>query len=125
MSIEYDLTNTETKYFKIVSKSFSKNNRAYWNCICKRCGKECIKSTAAIKSGTTKSCGCLRSDLLKERNRKNYKNIIGERFGSLVVIKYVGSLRGHASWECRCDCGNTIITDSGSLRAGYRTSCGC
>ena len=30
-----------------------------------------------------------------------------------------------AIWECECDCGNIIITNSRALISGSKTSCGC
>jgi hypothetical protein len=125
MPKKLDLTGTETEYFKIISPAPNIKNRTAWNCICKRCGKSCIITTDSLRGSKVKSCGCLKKDLLRERNQKNIVDLTGERFGRLIVIKYAGTLRDHAAWECRCDCGNVIITDSGSLKAGYRTSCGC
>lgn len=57
-------------------------------------------------------------------------NLIGERFGRLVVVEqledYVrrdGS-RQHV-WRCICDCGNEIHTTTMNLRSGDTKSCGC
>lgn len=127
MSRKIDLSNTENQYFKIFSPAPNKGKRTYWNCLCKRCGKECVIPTDSLqnKKNPTKSCGCLKKDMLSIRNKSNYKNLVNQKFGLLTCIKYIGSLRGHAAWLCKCDCGNTIITDSGSLMAGYRVSCGC
>jgi len=35
-----------------------KNRRALWKCACS-CGNETILSTSSLKSGNTRSCGCL------------------------------------------------------------------
>jgi len=35
-----------------------RKEKSYWNCICS-CGKKIIVSGAALKSGNTKSCGCI------------------------------------------------------------------
>ena len=53
---------TGNKYFKLTVKSFaySKNGKAYWNCICD-CGNEKIVSGSALRNGEIKSCGCLKS----------------------------------------------------------------
>lgn len=56
-------------------------------------------------------------------------NLIGERFGRLVVVSCAGS-RGEGRsakryWNCVCDCGNTITTTTQSLRKGDTRSCGC
>lgn len=41
-----------------------------WECICD-CGKTCYVKGAQLRSGITKSCGCLHSDLLVNRNNKH------------------------------------------------------
>lgn len=48
-------------------------------------------------------------------------------FGRLTVIKYHGKdIKGHSSlWECMCECGSKAIVNSGLLRSGKTTSCGC
>ena len=54
-------------------------------------------------------------------------DLIGRRFGRLVVVrraeKSAGS--GQARWECVCDCGGTTITHGSNLRRGKTVSCGC
>lgn len=57
------------------------------------------------------------------------KNLVGERFGRLVVVKqaddYIdGNEKHYAQWECKCDCGNTI-TVLGSNLGRSTLSCGC
>lgn len=127
MPKKIDLSNTETEYFKILTPSENIKKRTYWNCICKRCGNECVVSTDELrkKEPSKKSCGCLRKDKITQRNKKNIKDKTGKRYGLLTCISHKGSLRNHAAWLCKCDCGNKIITDSGSLEAGYIVSCGC
>lgn len=52
-------------------------------------------------------------------------DITGERQGRLVAVKCVGKSMQGRMWECRCDCGNTIIMPAGEFRTGKRKSCGC
>lgn len=52
-------------------------------------------------------------------------DICGERFGRLVVLRFLRVRSGTARWECRCDCGETVETCTGALRAGRIKSCGC
>lgn len=56
-------------------------------------------------------------------------NLIGERFGRLVVKEQApntGSGRNQKRrWVCACDCGNTIVTTTQNLRKGDTKSCGC
>ncbi len=44
--------------------------RTAWLCLCD-CGTSCIIAGSTLQSGTSNSCGCLRSDLLKARNTKH------------------------------------------------------
>ena len=48
----------------------------------------------------------------------------GQRHGRLTVVDYAETIKGHAKWKCKCDCGNEIIVDGGNLRTGHTTSCG-
>ncbi len=58
--------------------------------------------------------------------RKQRKNIIGIRFGRLMVIKFVGKDgNGKLLWECKCDCGNVTTVRGNDLRQKKIQSCGC
>lgn len=52
---------------------------------------------------------------------------IGERYGKLVVLRFVEKRGEHRVWECRCDCGNIVNRVGASLRSNRRKhiSCGC
>jgi hypothetical protein len=51
-------------------------------------------------------------------------NLVGQRFGKLVVVKLTRK-SGFRAWECRCDCGGRSIASAGLLRSGKPRSCGC
>lgn len=53
-----DLSGTETDNFKIIDRAYSKNQRVWWNCICKHCGASVILNNNLIDHQT--SCGCKR-----------------------------------------------------------------
>ena len=53
------------------------------------------------------------------------KNIIGERFGRLVVVARTENTNNDVWWLCKCDCGNMKIARTTSLRSGDVVSCGC
>lgn len=54
------------------------------------------------------------------------KDMTGQRFGKLVVIRQDDSKHGHgAFWFCHCDCGGSISTRGDLLRVGKSVSCGC
>lgn len=60
-----DLTGSETDNFKIVDRAYSKNQRVYWNCICKHCGTHIELQSNQIERYS--SCGCKQNRSTKER----------------------------------------------------------
>jgi hypothetical protein len=55
----------------------------------------------------------------------NTKDITGQTFGRLTVLRRSGSVCGMAAWECRCVCGNECRAVGCNLRSGHTQSCGC
>ncbi len=54
------------------------------------------------------------------------ENLVGERFGRLVVQRQLGTNQyGQMKYECLCDCGNTTVSIAGNLKYGHKKSCGC
>lgn len=57
---------------------------------------------------------------------REYENLIGQRFGKLVVKELLpSSTSGHRRWSCLCDCGNMHVVTTGNLKNGHTISCGC
>lgn len=52
-------------------------------------------------------------------------DIIGQRFGRLVVVERAGKDRKGTLWLCRCDCGNLKVLPTKVLNSGQARSCGC
>lgn len=57
-------------------------------------------------------------------------NLTGNRFGRLVVVQFDHMHRRSTKhidsmWECRCDCGATVVRRGSLLREGKTQSCGC
>ena len=87
-----------------------------WVCQCD-CGKICVKRSWSLRSGLAADCGCSSSQFI---------DLTGKRFGKLLVIaKEPVAADGKTYWLCQCDCGNTCIVYSYSLRKGLQKSCGC
>lgn len=60
---------TGDRYGRLVVKScFTKDGRTHWLCLCD-CGKEVVCHARDIKYGKTKSCGCLRKELVSARRK--------------------------------------------------------
>lgn len=59
------------------------------------------------------------------------KDIIGQRFGRLVVVReiivpYTGIMKNRKTYkrvECKCDCGNTIFPHKSNILSGYSKAC--
>lgn len=92
-----------------------------WGCVCK-CGTYRLLRPWQLKAGRTKSCGCSKSNLLKQKLTKNLKDRV---FGKLTVLKQVANKKTKVNWLCLCECGveKEVIADS--LLSGATTSCGC
>lgn len=112
------------KFNKLTVIEFShqnKHKKPCWKCLCD-CGQYKIVSSPCLLNNYTSSCGC--------SNPNKFKDKSGNRYERLLVIKlhsYGG--KGHNYWECKCDCGNTVIIEGGNLRKkrckSSTLSCGC
>ena len=64
--------------------------------------------------------------MTKKMNKYIYRDLTGQRFGRLTVIKYTDKRNNRGVvWLCRCDCGNLIYVRSTSLVDKNTQSCGC
>jgi 5-methylcytosine-specific restriction endonuclease McrA len=136
-----DSTNYENKTFgslTVISqywgfrnplKNNSKNTlRA--KCVC-CCGKEIDICIERLKSGNTKSCGCLKRENLERiinnritKGSERRVNYIGNRYFRLLVIdQYYENKR--AICICKCDCGIICNKKSNDLISQRVRSCGC
>jgi hypothetical protein len=53
-------------------------------------------------------------------------DMIGQRFGRLLVLRRDANRGSNAGWLCQCDCGNIKVIRGCDLRHGQHTrSCGC
>ena len=100
-------------------------------CQCE-CGTQRYKEYRDLYSGRSLSCGCLKADQLRERNKNNSSVQIGNQYGYLVVEEDLGfrtQSRGkQESWyRCSClNCGNhNFETNGNNLTSGNTISCGC
>lgn len=77
-----------------------------------------------LKKGLSKNCGCIRKKKISEM--MSIESIVGEKYGRLTVVEEIGKNKyGKTICKCKCDCGNTAIVLSNSLRSGSTLSCGC
>lgn len=91
-----------------------KGGRVMWECQCD-CGRSVTVRSYSLIKGQTRSCGCIRMN-----------DFTGQRFGKLTALRWTGEVKNSFYvWECRCDCGNIVTVQSGSLQSGNTRSCGC
>jgi hypothetical protein len=100
--------------YEVIGEGNRKGTNRYWRCKCD-CGVVKEVRGSHLISGNTVSCGC---------KKKFFENLIGNRFGRLVVIAYARKDKHHM-WSCLCDCNNKVIVDGTSLKSKNTQSCGC
>lgn len=117
-----DLTGKRFGRLVVQIQTASSGRRVVWTCLCD-CGNACDVKAMLLKSGKTRSCGCVRTEnsasLFKGKNHS--KDEIGKSYGALTVVKRIR----YGYWDCRCTCGNHIRAFGRRLRKGLTTSCGC
>lgn len=52
-------------------------------------------------------------------------NLVGRRYGRLVVVAFHHSDGEKRFWLCKCDCGGEKVVSTGVLNYGAVASCGC
>ena len=98
-----------------------------WICEC-QCENKTIKeiSSASLRNGVSKSCGCWKKEQEKARN---FKDLTGQKFDRLLVIEKIDkeySKNGQTRWKCLCDCGKYCERSTHTLLTiNMYHSCGC
>lgn len=93
-----------------------------FKCLCS-CGKEITKRADFILYGKTKSCGHLKGENLK----KDYSNLIGEKFGELTILDIsepMTKLGSQRIGTCICSCGRKTKTLLPYIINGRTKTCG-
>jgi hypothetical protein len=52
-------------------------------------------------------------------------DLVGQRFGRLVVLRRAGGTQKHPRWRCVCDCGRKTSVQRDNLTNGHTQSRGC
>ena len=103
------------------------NYRKLWKCKCD-CGKEILVTESHLKSGGTKSCGCLKKDILSKPRvdiqEFPEEDLTGKVFGELTVIGFSHREKYNNYWNCKCSCGKECKINEYRLRIGTVKSCG-
>lgn len=105
----------------VILKKVGRDKRgSLWLCRCD-CGKEVVKAKPYFfrKNNPLRSCGC------DQKHRNFFKDLTGEKYGRLTVIKLHGIENYRSYWLCKCDCGEEKVICGASLYGGNSRSCGC
>src|SRR5258706_360232 len=66
-----------------------KNRGAFWKCQCSRDGNYIITSSSSLKSGNTKSCGCLSESWIASEIKKYFK----KKYGAEIEYKIFKNIK--------------------------------
>lgn len=121
-----DLTGQKFGELTVLKFAYTKGH-SYWECLCS-CGNKIIVPSNSLKTGNTKSCGCL-------NHKSSHKSLIGQKFNKLTVLELHhkeklisknGKQNGYEYFYlCECECGKKIIVNSHNLTRNRVKSCGC
>lgn len=115
-----DLTGQRFGRLTVISPTVAEDGAAAWLCQCD-CGNKVIYKARALRQSKTKSCGCLKMDVLHAKA----KDLTGMNFGFLTVIKRVENIGSRTAYLCRCQCGKEKVIAALNLTTGKTISCGC
>jgi hypothetical protein len=73
----------------VLFEAYVRNRAKYWFCLCD-CGNTKVIRTGNLKSGTSKSCGCLQKELLSEKKATH-------------KMSHSGTYRSWKSMKARCN----------------------
>lgn len=126
-----DISNQKFGRLTVLYRVFpnSKQGSARWHCVCE-CGNEIDVDGVKIRTGHTKSCGCLVKENMAKLGRVqaqlNAENLAGQKFGKLTAIQRIFDNDAQKyKWLCQCDCGGQTIVNADKLKSGHTKSCGC
>lgn len=91
----------------------SKSNHIQYVCQCD-CGTIAVVLKTSLVNNKSKNC-----------KHCGGTNLLGQRFGKLVVVSKADSKNNRGYWHCVCDCGNECDVNTNLLTAGHTQSCGC
>ncbi len=83
-----------------------------WRCSCS-CGTEAIHQGSNLRSGSTKSCGCV----------PIFDDLTQRKFNRLTPVFRTDD--EPPKWVCKCDCGGYRTSLASNLTGGRTQSCGC
>lgn len=120
----------ERDFNYVYEHNIKNKNTVYWKCQCD-CGNFKSVDGHLLKRGITKSCGCLKSQLITNKNCSRSNIEVGTKFGQLTYLKDLGYRKQNSRnkkerWGlCQCSCGRQLEVSHNNLKSGGTKSCGC
>lgn len=113
-----DLTGEVFGKLKVIEMTPERRNRqVVWKCECE-CGNTTYVVGQALRTGHTKSCGCLNYE------KKDIDSLESQVFGKLTVLcRSKFSFNNKVYWTCQCECGHTFDVCGTDLRNKNIDSC--
>lgn len=111
------------KFGRLTAIKFSRMQKkiAFWLFRCD-CGNEKEINKYSVFFGDSKSCGCYLKEVI---SKTNTKDLTGQKFGFITVIKKTVKVSGTWKYQCVCKCGQETEITGANLSRGNTTSCGC
>lgn len=118
--------------WRVIENGLYQRGESYFRRACRcrcECGNEAVVMCCHLKSGHSKSCGCLVLDNAKKERERHPFFAIGTKIGRWTVIEndLVRTFPTQTQRACRvrCECGTEAVRTYGELRCGRSPSCGC
>lgn len=125
MAVKNEQGNTYGRLYVLERVENNKRGDAQWKCKCE-CGNEVIVTGVALRSGHTRSCGCLQKDKVRQTGYDNTADLKNRQFGRLTVRERIpGTKDSIGRWICDCECGGQTVTTTDKLLSKHTLSCGC
>ena len=87
------------------------------------CGNKFTTTLSKVKTGHTKSCGCLNKERISDRMDKYSE---GDKVGNLIYLHEAGKDNsGGRLANFKCVCGEYFTTRVRNVKSGITKSCGC
>ncbi len=117
-----DLTGHKSGKLTVICRQGSRHGESLWLCKCE-CGNEKLVTAYSLRTRKTKSCGCLRIEVVRKICEVD---ITGRRYGRLVAMERMTYKENNSYvWKCKCDCGNEFLVPRSRLTTKNTQSCGC
>lgn len=83
--VKHDMSGERYGRLVVIERVGTKNGNATWKCLCD-CGNEKVIAGKCLRSGDTKSCGCLQLENLREQAHKGHSVIHGDAHSRLYEV---------------------------------------